>query len=274
MSSTTHLKDRSVIRISGDDRRNFLQGLITQDLDRLSPDGAIFTALLTPQGKILFDFFVADTGGSFLLDCSADAASALAKRLTLYKLRAKVMVEIDETLAVAASTEQFALDNGVVFPDPRLTSLGFRSMGPSSAFTSDASDYKQWRIAFGVPEFGHDFSAEEMFLLDVNYDALNGVSYKKGCFVGQEVASRMKRKGDVRRRTLVAEFDGPSPDKGAAIIAGESTLGEIMSAAGGKALALVRLDRWKKATGEGASPECDGQPLRLHIPGYLQNTNS
>lgn len=269
-----HLKDRSVIRISGDDRRSFLQGLITQDLDRLSPDAAIFAALLTPQGKILFDFFIADAGESFLLDCHGEAAPALVKRLTLYKLRAKVSVALDESLAVGASVEKPALDEGVVFADPRQPALGFRTIGPSSAFSADAGDYDQRRIALGVPEFGRDFGSEEPFLLDVNYDALNGVSYKKGCFVGQEVTSRMKRKGEVRKRTLIAEFDGHAPEKGSAITAGASTLGDVMSGADNKALALVRLDRWEKAQAEGAAPECNGQRLHLHFPDYLQNTTS
>lgn len=271
MSSTTHLNDRAVIRISGDDRRDFLQGLITQDIDRLSPDRAVFATLLTPQGKILFDFFIADTGESFLLDCNAGAAPALAKRLTLYKLRAKVSVEIDESLAVAASVEKPDIDDGHVFADPRLPALGYRAIVSASAASGNASGYHQRRIALGVPEFGQDFGSEEMFLLDVNYDVLNAVSYKKGCFVGQEVTSRMKRKGEVRRRTLIAAFDDPAPDKGSAIIAGESTLGELMSGANGKALALVRLDRRNKAADEGASLECDGRSLCLHFPDYLQS---
>ena len=274
MSKPSLLSDRSVILISGDDRRSFLQGLVTHDLNRLSSGGAIFAALLTPQGKILFDFFIADKGESFLLDCHAEAAPALVKRLTLYKLRAKVSVEIDESLAIGASTDEFTLDDGLVFADPRLPALGFRGLGPLSGFSSDDSDYQQGRIALGVPEFGQDFSSEDMFLLDVNYDALNGVSYKKGCFVGQEVTSRMKRKGEVRKRTLIAEFDGLAPDKGAAITAGESTLGEVMSGADGKALALVRLDRWKTSQAEGAAPECNGHPLQLHFPAYLENTDS
>jgi len=274
MSSITHLKDRAVIRISGDDRRDFLQGLITQDLDRLSPGAAIFAALLTPQGKVLFDFFIADAGESFLLDCHADAASALAKRLTLYKLRAKVTVELDESLVVAASVDKPDIDDGHVFADPRLPALGFRAIVSAPAASGDTSDYHARRIALGVPEFGQDFGSEEMFLLDINYDALNGVSYKKGCFVGQEVTSRMKRKGEARRRTLNAEFDRLAPEKGSAITAGGSTLGHVMSGADGKALALVRLDRWKKATNEGASLECGGQALRLHFPDYMQSETS
>ena len=271
MSSTTHLNDRAVIRISGDDRRDFLQGLVTQDLGRLSPDSAVFAALLTPQGKILFDFFIVDAGDSFLLDCHADAAPALAKRLTLYKLRAKVSVEIDESLAVAASVEKPDIDDGHVFADPRLHALGYRAIVSASAVSGNASDYHQRRIALGVPELGQDFGSEEMFLLDVNYDVLNGVSYKKGCFVGQEVTSRMKRKGEARRRTLIAAFDGKVPKKGASVVAGESNLGDLMSGGNGKALALIRLDRLEQAKAASLSPECEGRPLRLHFPDYLQS---
>lgn len=274
MSTIKHLADRAVIRIAGEDRRAFLQGLITQDIERLSPDNAIFSALLTPQGKILFDFMIAKHGDAFLIDCDKAAAPMLAKRLTLYKLRAKVTIEIDEELVVMATEKQPASTDDIIFPDPRLPALGWRIIAHrGDSVTCD--DYDRRRITLGVPQFGKDFGPDEMFLLDVNYDALNGVSYSKGCFVGQEVTSRMKRKSEVRKRTVMVEYDGHgaelAPDKGAEITAGDFTLGQILSGADGAALALIRLDRWGKSETAGATPTCEGRKVRMAIPEYLKH---
>ncbi len=276
MTEPALLPDRAVLRLSGEDRRAFLQGLITQDMDHLAPGKAIFTALLTPQGKILFDFFLVDHGDEYLIDCGRSSAEAAVKRLTLYKLRAKVAVEIDETLAVMASMAPPAATAGpdsIAFPDPRLAALGWRIIAPKGEGAIDG-DYDHRRITLGVPEFGKDFGSDEMFLLDVNYDALNAVSYAKGCFVGQEVTSRMKRKGAVRKRTLIVEFDGLAtelaPKKGSAVTANDSTLGEILSGADNHALALIRLDRWEKAKTAGAAPVCDGREAPLKVPEYLK----
>ncbi|WP_375202472.1 CAF17-like 4Fe-4S cluster assembly/insertion protein YgfZ [Hyphococcus sp.] len=265
MTNPAPLPDRAVIRLTGEDRFSFLQGIITQDVERLKTAPAIFSALLTPQGKILFDFFIASDGDALLIDCFTDAAAALLKRLTLYKLRAKVSLDLAEDLKVVASAEK--IENG--FPDPRHTKLGWRAIVSETAEGANR-EYDRARIALGVPDFGKDFSADEVFLLDVNYDLLNGVNYKKGCFVGQEVTSRMKRKGDVRRRTLIAKFDGPAAEKGAPVTAGGSTLGETMSAADGVALAIIRLDRWEKAKAKGTPIECGGKQLLLEIPDYLE----
>ncbi len=265
MSQIEALPDRAVTRLSGDDRLAFLQGLITQDVERLNSAPAIFTALLTPQGKILFDFVVTAAPDALLIDCHRDAAPALLKRLLMYKLRAKVSLEIDETLAVLVSSGD--IKDG--FADPRCADLGWRAILNNGA-VDDGTDYDRRRIALGVPEFGKDFGSDDMFLTDVNYDMLNGVSYKKGCFIGQEVTSRMKRKGEIRRRALIAEFDGPAPEKGASITAGASTLGEIMSGVDGAALAAVRLDRWEKAKSANTPVECAGRELRLRIPAYLE----
>jgi len=272
MTETTLLPDRAVLRLSGDDHRAFLQGLITQDIDHLSPEDAIFSALLTPQGKILFDFMIAERDGAFLIDCYKDAAPALVKRLTLYKLRAKVSVEIDENLAVMTSKAP-PMTADIAFPDPRLPALGWRIIAPKGEAVID-DGYDRRRIKLGVPEFGKDFGSDEMFLLDVNYDALGAVSYSKGCFVGQEVTSRMKRKGAVRKRTLIVEFEDLETElpleKGAAVTAGSSTLGEILSGEEGRTLAFIRLDRWEKAKAAGATLICDSREVRLAIPAYLK----
>ncbi len=269
MNSLEHLPDRAIIRITGEDKRSFLQGLISQDIDRLSPEAAIFSALLTPQGKILFDFLIVEDGDSFLIDCHRDTAPALVKRLTLYKLRAKVVIEIDEMRAVMASEQQLSPTDSISFADPRLPALGWRIIG-SHHDSAQSADYDRRRVARGVPEFGKDFGSDEMFLLDVNYDVLNGVSYKKGCFVGQEVTSRMKRKTDVRKRALIVECKDASFEKGAPATAGDSTLGEILSSTNHQALAVIRLDRWEKAKAAGVTPTCDGREVRFAIPEYLK----
>ncbi|GJL91087.1 YgfZ/GcvT domain-containing protein [Hyphococcus sp.] len=265
MNEIETLSDRTVIRLSGDDRLSFLQGLITQDVDRLAKEKAIFAALLTPQGKILFDFFVVNHGDALLIDCFAETAPALLKRLSMYKLRAKVSLEIDAALKVTASGDE--IEGG--FVDPRADALGWRSID-LDASPSLGSGHDARRIAVGAPEFGKDFGSDEMFLTDVNYDLLNGVSYKKGCFIGQEVTSRMKRKGDIRRRTLIAEIGGTEPAKGASITAGASTLGEVLSGADGIALAAIRLDRLQKAESEQTPITCENHELHLRFPAYLE----
>lgn len=270
MSNPEYLADRAVIRISGADNNTFLQGLITQDLDALTPSTPIFAALLTPQGKILFDFFVHQSDDDLLVDCNATAAPTLAKRLKLYKLRAAVTIEQDETLGVYAAAEPFAIDGAEAVADPRSEALGWRLVARAGAPSGETGAYEARRLALGAPEFGKDFDGSEMFLMDVNYDALAGVSYQKGCFVGQEVASRMKRKGEARKRTLIVDLDGPAPERGTPVTAGESTLGEILSAQDGRALAMIRLDRWEKAKAVKVLSVANGAPAPLRVPDYLE----
>ncbi len=263
------LSNRSVLNIAGEDARAFLQGLVTQDVLHVTPGQGVFSALLTPQGKILFDFFLAPHAEGFFMDCRQSAAPALQKRLMMYKLRAKATITIEDDLAVMVGVGACA---GCVtsFPDPRLSGLPHRTiMKKADARPADA-DYDALRISLGVPEFGADFDSEEVFALDVNYDALSAVSYKKGCFVGQEVTSRMKRKGEVRKRTLIAAFDGPHPSKGAAAVAGDAQIGEILSGCGDAALALVRTDRLNEARQAGIEPSIDGRKVRFSFPAYLE----
>lgn len=269
MTETEHLSSRAVLRLSGEDRYTFLQGLITQDIEKLLSQPAIFGALLTPQGKILFDFFICTQGDDLLIDCDAESADALLKRLSLYKLRAKVTIEKAEDLNVYASAHQPEGNNETGFADPRHSNLGWRLIGAHTETTTSQA-YHERRIAAGIPELGSDFGAEEMFLLDVNYDVFNGVDYKKGCFVGQEVTSRMKRKGDARKRTLVATFEDGPAEKDVGITAGESVLGHLMSSTQNKALALIRLDRWATAKANNIDIVCNGKTLHLALPASLE----
>ena len=245
------LPERAVISVTGETATQFLQGLITNGPP---PAGTIFSALLTPQGKILFDFFITKTPAGYLLDVHDSAAQALVKRLTLYRLRAKVEISIDQSNVVCVD----AAHNRVIAP------------ASQTSGTEPVEKFHSRRIADGIPEFGNDFGPDEMFLLDVNYDALMGVDYKKGCFVGQEVTSRMKRKGEARKRTLIASFDDTPPEKGTAITAGASTLGHIMSSVDHHALALIRLDRWEAAKTAATDITCNGIALQLTLPAYLE----
>lgn len=257
------LAKRSVIRVSGPDAPTFLNNLLTQDLS--APDGgARFAALLTPQGKILFDAIVVPTGDGFFLDIAGAALEAAVRRLSLYRLRARVAVDAAPDLAV------YWGDGADAFDDPRLAALGRRAIRPIEPAPAGDEAWDAQRIALGVPAFGEDFGPEEVFLLDVNYDALGGVSYKKGCFIGQEVTSRMKRKGEVRRRTLIARFEGIAPAKDTPILSADAPIGEIASSAGAIALAFVRLDRWRAQVAAGAPITADGRILQLEIPSYLE----
>lgn len=252
MSAYKILTDRAVVSVSGADATTLLTGLVTN-----GPPTArgCLSALLTPQGKILFDFYLNAAPDGYLVDIDEDAADAFVKRLTLYRLRAKVDIRRDDAHAVYVN----AADS-----DGR----EILTVAENADAAPDKDDHAR-RIADGRPQWGADFGADEIFPMDVNYDLLGGVDYKKGCFVGQEVASRMKRKGSARKRTLIATFDGPPPIKGTPVTAGESTLGHIMSGVDGAALALIRLDRWEAAIATDEKIMAGEKELALKRPDYM-----
>lgn len=254
------LTSRAVLSLKGEDATAFLQGLLTQDV---TGSGPVFAALLTPQGKILFDLFLVPVDGGYLIDCEAGAAPALLKRLTMYKLRAKATLAAEEGLSVHAGRRE-----GVSFADPRLSSLPVRTIAARERAAPADDAYDALRLSLGVPEFGRDFRGEEVFLLDVNYDALHAVSYKKGCFVGQEVTSRMKRKGEIRKRTLLARGSGLAAS--ALILAADASIGEVLSTRGDQGLALIRLDRLAEARAAGTALTAGGAPVQIDIPAYLE----
>ncbi|MEX6631965.1 CAF17-like 4Fe-4S cluster assembly/insertion protein YgfZ [Hyphococcus lacteus] len=272
MSNIEFIESRSILRIEGDDRHSFLQGIITQDIEQLSPERAITSALLTPQGKILADFFLIESSDAIFLDCHADIVEALSKRLSMYKLRAKVSITPFDQCATLASPHPIDLDGAVaVFQDPRHDDLGWRAIAKPHKESVPEHTYHARRITCGVPEFGYDYSADEKFLTDINADVLNAVNYKKGCFIGQEVTSRMKRKGDIRKRSIIAKFADAVAPTGTAVTAGSSTLGEIMSQSGDQALAFIRLDRWEKAKLDQVPILADGKSLQFRVPNYLEH---
>jgi folate-binding protein YgfZ len=260
------LHSRVLVRIGGADWRDFLQGLLTQDVETLAPGELRFAGLLTPQGKLLFDLFLLGTEVGCLIDVAADRRDALIQRLTIYRLRAKVEITADpgRVQALWGSGPGVATD---WFVDPRLPALGWR--GYVAAWHGGASDlgeagYDAHRLALGVPDPAKDAPLETTYPLEANFDLLNGVDFKKGCFVGQETTSRMKRRGVVKSRMLPLRFDGPPPAFGAEVLAGTLRAGEVRSGADGAAMALVRLDRI-----EGAELTVDGRAVEVERPGYL-----
>jgi len=254
------LDDRGVVRVAGPDSGHFLQNLVTNDVDGLEIGAVQFAALLTPQGKILFDFLIHRLGADeFLLDVAADKAAELAKRLAMYRLRAKIEIsDVSEVFAVTVGGEAGA-------PDPRAP-LGGRRIAPrDEAPAADArarAAYEARRVALGVPEGGKDFVYGDAFPHDVNMDLLNGVDFRKGCYVGQEVVSRMKHRADIRKRIVrVGALDGALAP-GAGIVDGDLPVGTVGTVAGDEALALVRLDRAETAEQAGRLLVAGGLHLR------------
>ncbi len=254
------LQSRAVIRLSGVDAAGFLQGLISQDVSALMDGRAAFACLLSPQGKIFFEFLMFKRDDAILLDVRRDGAPALLRKLNLHRLRAAVQIDLAPTMMVVVNAGN---------DDPRTPQLPKRDIVDQSDINAGDDHYDAARLTAGVPELGRDFESDEKFLLDVNYDALNGINYAKGCFIGQEVTSRMKRKGEVRKRTLIATFGGDAPPPGASIVAGESEVGAILSGSKGRALAQIRLDRLAAARTAGNSINVDGREVALSWPEYL-----
>lgn len=264
------LDSRALIRVDGPDWRDFLQGLISNDVERLRPGEARFAALLTPQGRMLFDLFVIGTGEGCLLDVQAAQRQAAIMRLSIYRLRAKV--EIAE-----AAGRVIALWGPLAGPaptgwiaDPRLDGLGWRGVDlepPVGAQVVGEDAYDAWRLGLGVPDPARDCAPDKTYPIEADFDLLNGIDFKKGCYVGQETTSRMKRRGGIRSRMLPIVFDGPAPARGAEVLAGELRAGEALSGRDGRAMALLRLDRI-----EGAALTVDGRPVRVDHPAWMAKT--
>lgn len=280
--ATAHLKDRGVVRVAGPDAKAFLDGLLTCDLDRVTPDAARLGALLSPQGKILFDFVVfqapEEAGGGYMLDTLAAFAPDLVKRLGFYRLRAKVEVsDRSEALAVVAgwrSAPRPPEDAGVSAPDPRLGALGWRAIvaaeDAGEFATGSAEAYHAYRIALGVPEAGKDFLLTDAFPHEALMDQLHGVDFDKGCYVGQEVVSRMQHRGTARTRVVPLMYPGGfAPEPGVDVTAGGKALGRTGTSAAGRGLAMIRLDRAADALAEGHEILAGGLPARLDKPDWI-----
>jgi len=278
------LPDRGVVKVAGEDARNFLNGLITTDLDRLKPGLGRFGALLTPQGKIIVDFLITEVpaghGGGFLIDCPKALAEGLATKLKFYKLRAKVTVENLDLGVLAAWDGQLAAQPDLAFADPRNDALGTRILIPEDlkqklsdligAELVDASAYEAHRIALGVPRGGLDFMYSDAFPHETNMDRLAGVDFDKGCYVGQEVVSRMQHRGTARTRSVKVLLDDLSPEAGVSVMAGDKPVGTMGSSAQGKGIALVRIDRVADALDAGQPLTAGGLAVRLAEPDVVR----
>jgi folate-binding protein YgfZ len=282
------LPDRGVVKVAGEGARDFLNGLVTTDMKALRPATGRFGALLTPQGKIIVDFLITEApsghGGGFLIDCPRALAQALADKLNIYKLRAKVGIEnLSDSLGVLAAWDgQPAMMPDLAFADPRSGALGFRILVPEElapkvalligAEPVDSSAYDAHRIAAGVPRGGLDFIYGDAFPHETNMDRLHGVDFDKGCYVGQEVVSRMQHRGTARTRTVRVVLDGFAPEPGTAILAGDKPVGTIGSTAGHDALALLRIDRVGDALAAGLALTSGGLALRVADPDDLSTS--
>jgi len=281
------LPDRGVVKVSGVDARDFLNGLVTTDATLLRPGLGRFGALLTPQGKIIVDFLITEApaghGGGFLVDCPRALAQGLASKLGFYKLRARVTVEnLSDSLGVLAAWDgDFTLQPDLAFADPRDSALGWRILVPEDfaqkaadligADLVDSAAYDAHRIASGVPRGGLDFSYGDAFPHETNMDRLHGVDFDKGCYVGQEVVSRMQHRGTARTRTVRVVLDGASPEPGAMILAGDKSVGTMGSSAGAAGLALIRTDRVAEALDAGMALTAGGVAMHLAEPDAVRS---
>ena len=279
------LADRAVIRLSGAGARDFLQGLLTNDIAKAAPGKAVHAGLLSPQGKILFDFFVAPDGDDYLLEVASAQAEALRQRLSFYRLRAPVTIEAEPNLKVAvawgeAPPASFSA-GGRIFADPRLESMGWRAMLPLDVDLAGLgcepageAGYHAHRIAQGVPEGGRDYAFGDAFPHEAMFDQLDGVDFEKGCFVGQEVVSRMQHRGTARKRVVGVEGEGTLPPPGTEIFADAMPIGTLGSVDGKSGLALVRLDRAEEAKANGMALRAGHIPVVVRIPPWARLLSS
>ncbi|EWY41301.1 glycine cleavage system protein T [Skermanella stibiiresistens SB22] len=269
------LAPRGILAIGGDDRVAFLQGLVTNDVTKVGPSQAVYSAFLTPQGKYLHDFTISEVDGRLLLDCEAERLADLQRRLKMYKLRSKITLE-DATAAysvtalfgegaleaVGLTAEPGAaapLGGGVVFTDPRLAALGARAILPRGTEVAaledfapaDGDAYERLRLEAGVPDGSRDMIVDKAILLENNLDDLQAISWQKGCYMGQELTARTRYRGLVRKRLMPVTVEGSLPESGAIVMLGDKEAGEMRTGADGRALALLRLEEVERARAEG-----------------------
>lgn len=278
------LPERGVVKVAGADARHFLNGLATTDIGKVAPGAPRFGALLTPQGKIIVDFIVVEAlpedGSGFFLDCPKALVQPLVEKLTFYRLRAKVTVDdLSDRLGVMAYWGGAGLSEyGLCYADPRLAALGMRIIVPPELATETAADlgaalvepevYHAHRIALGVPRGGQDFTYNDAFPHEADMDQLAGVDFDKGCYVGQEVVSRVEHRSTARSRVVPVVYDGGAPMEGATVMVGDKQIGVMGSSANGHGLALLRLDRVGDALQSATRMIAAGVPITLAKPDW------
>lgn len=266
------LKNRAAVALKGSEAAGFLQGLITNNIHTAEGGKAIYAALLTPQGKYLFDFFIVGAGDGFLFDCEAARKDDLIKRLGFYKLRADVTIE-----DVSGKTDVWAFSGdpglggpeGQVYPDPRISGrMGFRGFlakGGKVEETWAFEDYEAARLGLGLPDGSRDIEVDKRFILEANFAELGGVDFHKGCYVGQEMTARMTYRGSLKKRLMPVTVAGALPAPGDALLSGGKDAGHFCSGAGDKAIALIRLEYLTQPLATGA-----GDKVTVTVPDWLE----
>ena len=266
--SIAFLPDRGVIEVSGPDRVAFLQGLVSNDMTQAAPGRAVWTALLTPQGKWLADFFVVAEGETLLLDAEAGQVAELVQRLSRFRLRSKVTLrDASAAWLVHAAWGAAPVAGDVIAPDPRLPEAGWRVLARAPlAADATAEDYDRHRLALGLPDGSRDMEREKSVLLEAGFDELRGVSWSKGCYMGQELTARTRYRGLVKRRLVPVAVDGPMPPRGTAVLdAAGAEVGEMRSGRDGAGLALLRIEALDR------SPfRCGEAALAPRIPAWMR----
>jgi hypothetical protein len=293
MIGAAPLENRGLLRIEGEDARPFLQGLISNDVTKVTPSRTLYATLLTAQGRFLHDFFIAVLDGALVLEVELTRRDDLRKRLSLYRLRSKVAIAPLDTLAVVAFWPGEALRDlglasepgattarasGLVFVDPRLAALGARAIVPRAQIDAalagfaraPLADYERHRLSLGVPDSGRDLVVEKSILLENGIDELNGVDWQKGCYVGQELTARTKYRALIKKRLLPVAIDGPAPEPGTPVMLGEREAGEMRSADGGIGLALLRLELLDAAALEGERLRAGSAHLTVLRPDWMK----
>jgi len=269
---SVHLPDRACILVTGDEAESFLQNILTLDLGTVQVDEARPGALLTPQGKILFDFLASRVEGGFRLECRAEVAADFSRRLTMYRLRAKVQIQVrDESVVGVSWGDELGssrADSSVI--DHRFGDAGvYRTYdGAVGEASASLEAWTAYRVGHGVAESGADYELGDAFPHDVLLDQNGGVGFKKGCYVGQEVVSRMQHRGTARRRILIAQGNGALPAAGTVVTVDGRSVGQMGSSAGQHGLALVRIDKVKGALDSGVPVLAGETGLQLTIPSW------
>lgn len=263
-----HLPDRSVLEVTGEDRVAFLQGLVSNDVTLAAPGRAVWAAFLTPQGKWLADFFIFAEDGRLLLDCERGQAPMLVQRLSRFRLRSRVAVrEAGEGFAVHAGWGTAPMPAGLpAAPDPRLPEAGWRALAPAPLPEADAGagDWDLHRLRLGLPDGSRDLEPEQSILLEAGFDELGGVSWTKGCYMGQELTARTRYRGLLKRRLVPVAVEGPLPPRGTPVTSGGAEVGQMRSGRGGRGLALLRLEAL-----DGRPLACGEARLTAEVPGWM-----
>lgn len=258
-SKIAHLESRALISVRGPDARSFLNNLLTQDVLDLTPGMIRFAGLLSPPGRLLFDLFVVGESDGVTLDVDGQQRDALLQRLVMYRLRAKVDIMSDARSVFVSWPD---VVEGFV-ADPRTGLLGGRAYGSNPTVTATSEAWDAHRLDVGVPDPTHDAGQDKTYPIEANFDLLNGIDFAKGCFVGQETTSRMKRRGEIRKRMLPIAFEGPAPLRGTELLNGDLRVGEVLTGRTGMAMSQVRLDRLD------GDLTVDGRPVAVRWPVWM-----